>query len=111
MKFWLATSNPNTAQSLLSFGIFSDIVTNPDAVAAAGKPEKQVFQELCSVSPGRVYAMLREGTPDAMKAQAEALIGIEWVRRALATFESAYAAIDQICPTSSTAAETVESSY
>ena len=76
MKFWLATANPKRAEECLGYGIFQGIITNPHVVAQEKVPPKQLFRDLCEISP-KAYYQLKAGNIAAMIDEAEEMLSID----------------------------------
>jgi hypothetical protein len=80
MRFWLATGDPKQVEYAADLGIFTSIVTNPDAIAAANKPTRDVLRGLLRACTWPVYVMLREAAPDAMLTEASRLLDLDPAR-------------------------------
>jgi transaldolase len=76
MKIWLASADPEQIEDYLAIGIFAGVITNPTVVAEAKRPPREFFREVCRIAPA-VYYQLREGSADAMLAEAEIFLAID----------------------------------
>ena len=76
MKFWLKTANVKRAEECLAYGVFKGIISNPGDVAQEDAPPKELFRDLCAISP-KAYYQIQDGDMDAMIKEAEEMIAID----------------------------------
>ncbi len=76
MKFWLKTANVKRAEQCLAYGIFKGVISNPGDVAQENAPPKELFRNLCAVSP-KAYYQIHDGEIDAMIKEAVEMVAID----------------------------------
>ncbi len=71
MSIFLDSANLDEARRALALGFVSGITTNPTILAREGRPASEQIPALLDICHGTVFHQLRNGSPDAMCAEAE----------------------------------------
>lgn len=73
MKLFIDTADLGEIREAASWGILDGVTTNPSLVAKAGKPFKDLIQEICTIVNGPVSAECVETTSAKMIPEARSL--------------------------------------
>ena len=76
MKIFIDTGSINEIKEAAAMGILDGVTTNPSLVAKAGKPFKELLQEICAIVDGDISAEVVNTTCDAMVGEGEQLAKI-----------------------------------
>jgi transaldolase len=76
VNFWLASANPRKVERHMALGFWRGVITNPTVVAAERRAPRALFAELIEVA-GKAWYQLRDATPEAMLAEADAMLSID----------------------------------
>src|SRR5437870_5701397 len=76
MKIFIDTGDIREIREAAAMGLLDGVTTNPSLVAKAGKPFKELLQEICSIVDGDISAEVTAVTCNEMVAEGEQLARI-----------------------------------
>jgi len=76
MKFFIDTANTEEIRQANDMGLVDGVTTNPSLVAKAGRPFRDVIQEICTIVDGPVSAEATAADTDGLVQQARELAAI-----------------------------------
>jgi transaldolase len=76
MKIFIDTANVNEIREAAAMGLLDGVTTNPSLVAKAGRPFREVIQEICTIVDGPISAEVVSLKCDEMVREAEDLVKI-----------------------------------
>jgi transaldolase len=76
MKIFIDTGNINEIREAAAMGLLDGVTTNPSLVAKAGKPFRELLEEICSIVDGDISAEVISTRCEEMVAEAEQLARI-----------------------------------
>jgi transaldolase len=76
MKIFIDTGSITEIKEAAAMGILDGVTTNPSLVAKAGKPFKELLQEICAIVDGDISAEVVNTTCDAIVGEGEQLAKI-----------------------------------
>ncbi|MBL8548612.1 MAG: fructose-6-phosphate aldolase [Hyphomonadaceae bacterium] len=73
MKFFVDTADVSEVKAIAELGLLDGVTTNPSLVKKAGRPFKELLQEICAIVEGPVSAEVTALDAETMLAEGRAL--------------------------------------